>query len=625
MNPDELQQVWQSQMAGRQLTINANVLLQQVERNKKSFETMIFWRDFQEVGVSLAMVPLWFWLGGKFELPWTWWLCLPALLWIAGFMIVDRIRQRRRQPKQGKPLRTCVEASLAQVEHQIWLLRNVFWWYLLPPGAAMAAFFGDLAWGVREAGWVGELIVVGIVIVVGLVLWGVYWLNQTTVRDELEPRRRELQSLLASLDGGDAPAQFLPPGGESGQSSSRSRWAAAFQIVLGCAVVATFVFLIYQAAIKDRDAEQAAAESESSGPVEHCPAAGDAVVTNLLVPIRQEHDVPAISAAIVTSKGVTAIGAAGVRKRGAEVPATLDDLWHLGSDTKAMTATLLARLVEQGRLKWDSTVAEVFPELADKFDPDMRGVTLLHLLSHRSGLRPNLALGRYLGDDVKQLRLRAVREELARKPTHKPASHYEYSNLGYIIVGAMVERVTGKTWEEAIRDEVFIPLRMTSAGFGGTGTHGQIDQPWPHHADGKAMPENGPAMDNPPVMGPAGRVHCTIRDWAKFIQDQLRGARGEPGLLKPASYQKLRTPPFGGEYALGWLAVERDWAGGVALNHAGDNTMNFANVWIAPKRDFAILVCVNQSGDAGFKASDEAVSALIPLQASSQEPGEQQP
>ena len=157
MNPDELQQVWQSQMAGRQLTINANVLLQQVERNKKSFETMIFWRDFQEVGVSLAMVPLWFWLGGKFELPWTWWLCLPALLWIAGFMIVDRIRQRRRQPKQGKPLRTCVEASLAQVEHQIWLLRNVFWWYLLPPGAAMAAFFGDLAWGVRRrVGWVNS-------------------------------------------------------------------------------------------------------------------------------------------------------------------------------------------------------------------------------------------------------------------------------------------------------------------------------------------------------------------------------------------------------------------------------------------------------------------------------------
>ncbi len=341
------------------------------------------------------------------------------------------------------------------------------------------------------------------------------------------------------------------------------------------------------------------------------PIDGDEAVARLLQPIQRKHDVPAISAALLTSKGVTAVGVAGVRKRGTDVPATLGDLWHLGSDTKAMTATLVARLIEQNRLKWDTTVAEVFPELADRFHPDLRGVTLLHLLSHRSGLRPNLDLARFLGDDVKQLRLRAIREELARKPAHKPGSHYEYSNLGYIIVGAIVERITGKTWEEAMREEVFTPLKMTSVGFGGTGTPGQIDQPWPHRSNGRPMPENGPAMDNPPVMGPAGRVHCTIQDWAKFIQDQLRGARGEPALLPAASYQKLHTAPFGGEYALGWLVVERDWGGGLALNHAGDNTMNFANVWVAPQRDFAILVCVNQSGDRGFKASDEAVGALI--------------
>jgi CubicO group peptidase (beta-lactamase class C family) len=120
-------------------------------------------------------------------------------------------------------------------------------------------------------------------------------------------------------------------------------------------------------------------------------------------------------------------------------------------------------------------------------------------------------------------------------------------------------------------------------------------------------------MDNLPVMGPAGRVHCSIQDWAKFVQDQLRGARSEQALLKPDSYQKLHTPPFGGDYALGWLAVKRSWGGGAVLNHAGDNTMNFATVWIAPKRDFAILVCVNQSGDAGFKATDEAVVALMKL------------
>jgi CubicO group peptidase (beta-lactamase class C family) len=161
--------------------------------------------------------------------------------------------------------------------------------------------------------------------------------------------------------------------------------------------------------------------------------------------------------------------------------------------------------------------------------------------------------------------------------------------------------------------EIFEPLQMKSAGFGGTGTPGRIDQPWPHTANGQPTAENGPDMDNLPVMGPAGRVHCSIQDWAKFVQDQLRGARGEQALLKPDSYQKLHTPPFGGDYALGWLAVKRSWGGGTVLNHAGDNTMNFATVWIAPKRDFAILVCVNQSGDAGFKATDEAVVALMKL------------
>jgi hypothetical protein len=112
-------------------------------------------------------------------------------------------------------------------------------------------------------------------------------------------------------------------------------------------------------------------------------------------------------------------------------------------------------------------------------------------------------------------------------------------------------------------------------------------------------------------MGPAGRVHCSMQDWAKFVADQLRGARGELALLQSASYKMLQTPWPGGDYALGWLAVERDWGGGIVLHHTGDNTMNYANAWLAPQRDFAILVCINQGGDKAFQASDEAISLLI--------------
>lgn len=346
------------------------------------------------------------------------------------------------------------------------------------------------------------------------------------------------------------------------------------------------------------------------------PADGDASVTEILQRIRREHDMPAMAAAIVTSDGVQRLGVVGFRKRGEGVPVTAHDSWHLGSDTKAMTSTLIARLVERGDLDWDTTMEAVFPELAEKFDPSMRVVTVEQLLAHRAGLPRNLDLHRYGGLDVRAERLRAVKEYLGQPPPHPPGEHYEYSNLGYIIAGAVIERIADRTWEEEMDRELFEPLEMSSAGFGGLGTPGQIDQPWAHRGDGTPMPANGPEVDNPPVMGPAGRVHCTIQDWAKFVRDQLRGARGEPDtLLDPASYKKLHTPWPGGEYALGWGVAERAWGGGTVLQHSGDNTMNHANVWIAPQRDFAILACANQGGDDAFKATDDAVGALVRLAA----------
>lgn len=347
---------------------------------------------------------------------------------------------------------------------------------------------------------------------------------------------------------------------------------------------------------------------------EACPVAGDQVIIDALKPILHKYRVPAIAGAIVTSKGIESYGVLGVRKNGTGVPATLGDKWHLGSDTKAMTATLVGRLVEQGLLKWDTPVSDVFSDLSSTFYPDMKGVTILQLLSHRAGLPENLDWGSISAKGTTQeQRVQAVRQGLSEKPKYKPGSKYQYSNLGYVIIGAIIEKVTGMSWEDAIQDMVFKPLEMKSVGFGGTGTPGQIDQPWGHNGTGQPVAANGPSMDNPPILGPAGRVHCTIQDWTKFVTDQLRGARGEPALLKSSTYHVLHTPPFGGDYALGWIVVKRDWGGGTVLNHGGCNTMNFSNVWVAPQRDFAVLVCINQGGDIASKASDEAAGALIKL------------
>ncbi|TAN37707.1 MAG: class A beta-lactamase-related serine hydrolase [Verrucomicrobia bacterium] len=342
------------------------------------------------------------------------------------------------------------------------------------------------------------------------------------------------------------------------------------------------------------------------------PAVGDAALVEVLKPIRLKYKLPALAGAIVKSDGGIRLGAVGVRKAGTDVAVTLDDKWHLGSDTKAMTATVVASLVEQGKLTWETTLAEVFPDLASRFHPIFKKATIRQLLTHQAGFSENLDWGKIAKQGtIPEQRIQSLILATSAKPQYELGGKTHYSNLGYVVAGAVIERITGHSWEDAIRELLFDPLKMTTVGFGGMGTPGKLDQPWPHRAKAEPTSGNGPAVDNPPVMGPAGCVHCSLADWGKFIADHLRGARGSPALLKPESYAALHTPPAGNNYALGWLVTQRDWGGGTVLTHAGCNTMNFANVWIAPQRDFAVLVCINQGDDVAAKASDEAIGALI--------------
>lgn len=353
-----------------------------------------------------------------------------------------------------------------------------------------------------------------------------------------------------------------------------------------------------------------------------CPVAGDPAVAAALVKIRDAAHLPAMAGAIATSRGIDRFAVVGVRKTGTDVPVALDDKWHLGSCTKAMTAALAARLVEQGLLKWETTVAESFPDLAPDFHPDFRRVNLLQLLSHRAGLPKDTYWGAVaIRGTVPQQRLLVVRQSLSQKPKSAPGEKFEYSNLGYVIAGAMIEKAAGKNWEDTAQERIFQPLDMKTVGYGGAGSVFKLDQPRGHHSIfGVALAMDAHA-DNPAVMSAAGRVHCSIEDWAKFAADQLRGVRGEKALLKPESYAKMHEPPFGGDYALGWGIVERPWGDGTVWNHCGSNTMHYSDIWVAPKRDFAVLVCTNQGGDDAAKACDQAASALIRLHQGKQRKG----
>jgi len=197
MNPDELKEAWRTQLTGRQLTLNADVVLRELERSKGHFEATIFWRDVREVGASVLVAAFFLWVGIKHH---VWPLLVLATLCTgtAVFMVVDRVVQRRRRPMFSDPLLACAEGSLTEVNHQIWLLKNVFWWYLLPSGVGCALFWGQSSWDLIKLGlWSLKNLVFPVSC--GLLGWGVYQLNQFAVKKGLEPRRQELETLLQEL------------------------------------------------------------------------------------------------------------------------------------------------------------------------------------------------------------------------------------------------------------------------------------------------------------------------------------------------------------------------------------------------------------------------------------------
>lgn len=209
MNPDELKEAWKMQALQGGFAGDAEQLLQEVQRKQQAFDSTILLRDIREVGVALLMVPVWLVMGLRMSLPWTWYLTVPGLLWIAGFMLADRRRYRRRVPELGEPLRQHVLGSLAQVEHQIWLLRNVFWWYLLPLGLPILAFFVQVTLQIPSPAWLKAVFLSILVGFVVAVFGWIYGLNQAAVRGTLQQRRQELEALRASLEN-EAPSEKAP-------------------------------------------------------------------------------------------------------------------------------------------------------------------------------------------------------------------------------------------------------------------------------------------------------------------------------------------------------------------------------------------------------------------------------
>ncbi len=320
---------------------------------------------------------------------------------------------------------------------------------------------------------------------------------------------------------------------------------------------------------------------------------------------RAKAEAPGLALMVARDGSEPSIAVAGLRVAGTDAKVTADDLWHFGSITKSMTATLVARLVEQETVSWDETVGDLLAEIAPEMRDAYYEVSFRHLLSHRAGLPANIPtrhfpdFGQHPEDQIAD-RERWVRIALAQSSVGPMEETFLYSNNGFIIAGAMLEVATEKSWEDLMQEEVFAPLGITSAGFGAPMGDGPNDQPR-GHTPGEDGDRPAPLdADNPAALGPAGRVHMNMRDIARYL---LAHALRDSEFLSAESWETLHSTPFGGNYAMGWVVTDEH-----ARWHNGSNTLWYAEASFNLLEGKVAVVAVN---DGDLASVQPVVSELL--------------
>jgi CubicO group peptidase (beta-lactamase class C family) len=313
---------------------------------------------------------------------------------------------------------------------------------------------------------------------------------------------------------------------------------------------------------------------------------------------RARHGIVALGAAIAIDDRVVAASVVGTRRFGAPDPARQDDRFHLGSVAKPVTATVIARYVDQGFLHWSDTVRRMFPGYLKQARPEYLDVTLTQLITHTSGMpyqpRTPEAVTDREGPTARDRRRGYVIAALRDPPEAPPGTKSIYGG-GHIIAAHYLEETMGEPFEALAREQVFGPLGMTRARFGPPASPGTLDGPWEH------VMENGRPKPVPPsrdqfvqARSPAGRnLVMSMGDLGRFVAMHLAGARGKSRFLKPETFAFLDSvlPPL--NVGVGWATGRVSWARGRVLWHSGSTGRNFCLCHILPDEGFAICVAAN--------------------------------
>ncbi|HET7310868.1 MAG TPA: serine hydrolase domain-containing protein [Mycobacteriales bacterium] len=316
-----------------------------------------------------------------------------------------------------------------------------------------------------------------------------------------------------------------------------------------------------------------------------------------LAVLAEKHGVPGASLAVLEGDEV-AEAAYGVLNIRTGVEATPDSLFQIGSITKVWTATLVMQLVDEGLVDLDVPVVTYLPDFRVADAEVTRTVTTRHLLAHTSGIDGDLFLDTGRGDDCVE-RYVAACADLAQN--HPLGATMSYCNSGYIVLGRLIEVLRGKTWDEVLRERLFGPLGLRTAGT-------LPEEALLHRAaTGHITPPGGELTVTPMwgifrSCGPAGLIHATAAETLAFAKLHLADGVAPDGtrVLSAESAQAMREPQvevpdrwtLGSHWGLGWILME--WSGRPVYGHDGATLGQGAFMRIVP--DAGVAVCLLANG-----------------------------
>mgnify|MGYP001806189327 CR=1 FL=1 len=309
--------------------------------------------------------------------------------------------------------------------------------------------------------------------------------------------------------------------------------------------------------------------------------------------IRNAYNIPEISYAVIDSKSTLEIAALGRHSIDLSDTATLNDRFHIGSNTKAMTAFIIAKYVEKGKLEWTTKFFDLFPEWREKSKPEYASISLQDLLSHKAGIWPFQGEGDpqipdYKGtksEKRKQFGQFVLTLEPVKPDEQKP---FIYSNAGYILATLMLEKATGKSWQLLV-DKVFNKDLKLNVKLSWPENQSRKDT-WGHiFENDKLLPVPSNTDYQLDYTEPAGDVNIKLKDYIKFIQLNIQGLKGDNNYLTTKTYQFLHKGID--NYSMGWYNIYEN--GHELSTHSGTAGTYYTLVQIDRIKGKAYIIFTN--------------------------------